>query len=401
MQVRETIRSAWRSLTSNGLRTGLTALGMVIGVAAVIAVLGVGEGAQRSVETRIRSLGSNLITIRPSRGASRGAVRGGSVESLSREDALAIAAFPGVAAVGPQADGSAQLRYLSQNMNASVNGVTADYLRVRSLEVATGLGLTALDDQQRRRVALVGASVATELFGGESPLGKRLQINGVAFRVVGVLAAKGSGWNSPDDAVLIPLATHQKVLFGQDYLSSINVEVVDEDDSSTVEAQVSQLLRLRHGLRPEDEDDFDIRSQTDMLETMGEVSGTFTSLLGSVAAVSLLVGGIGIMNIMLVSVRERTREIGVRMAVGARRSDVLLQFLVEAIVVSLGGGVLGIALGFVAAAAIAQFGGWETVVPSYAIALSLGVSVVIGVVFGVGPARRAAHLDPVEALRQE
>jgi putative ABC transport system permease protein len=220
--------------------------------------------------------------------------------------------------------------------------------------------------------------------------------------VIGVLAPKGdAGFSSPDDMVLVPLSTHQGVLFGQDHLSSISVQIASEEEAPFVQERIEALLRLRHRLRPDEEDDFHVRSQTEMLETFGAITSTFTVLLGGVAAVSLLVGGIGIMNIMLVSVRERTREIGVRMAVGARRRDILLQFLVESVTVSLFGGLVGIALGYLLAVLIARVGGWATIVPFYAVVLSVGVSVVVGLVFGVGPARRAARLDPVEALRHE
>jgi putative ABC transport system permease protein len=400
MLAAETIRTAWRSLVSNRLRTALTALGMVIGVAAVVAVLAIGEGAKANVEGRIRSLGTNLVTIRPAR--ARTVVRSSIVQTLTREDAVAIAGLAGVRSVAPEVSGSAQIRYRTANLSASVQGVTEEYLLVRSLDVGVGLGFTSLDDQQRNRVAVIGAQVARDLFADESPLGEQIQINGIAFRVVGVLEEKGAvGFSSPDDTVLVPLGTHQGVLFGQAYLSAINLQVADEKDSFAVQDRVSELLRLRHRLRPGDEDDFEVRSQTEMLETLGAITKTLTALLGSVAAVSLLVGGIGIMNIMLVSVRERTREIGVRMAVGARRRDVLLQFLVEAIVVSIAGGLAGIILGYVAAEAIARFGGWDTIVPPYALVLALGVSVVIGIVFGVSPARRAAMMDPVVALRQD
>ncbi len=401
MLIRETVRTAVRSLAQNRMRTALTALGMIIGVGSVVAVLAVGEGAQASVAGRIRALGTNLLYVRPAFGRA-GAVRTGSTETLTRADADAIAELPGVAAVAPEVNGSAQIRFLENNQTASVYGVTAAYLEVRTLEVASGLGFDEVDDQQRRRVAILGANVAGDLFGGREPLGQRVQIQGIAFRVIGVLAPKGdAGFLSPDDMVLVPLSTHQGVLFGQDHLSAISIQVADESMAASLQERISQLLRLRHRLRPDQDSDFDVRSQTEMLQTFGAITSTFTVLLGGVAAVSLLVGGIGIMNIMLVSVRERTREIGVRMAVGARRRDILLQFLVEAIVVSLFGGLIGIALGYLAALLIARLGGWDTIVPLYAVALSLTVSVVIGLVFGVGPARRAAHLDPVEALRQE
>ncbi|AGP38111.1 hypothetical protein BE04_06745 [Sorangium cellulosum] len=400
MLIKETAKSAWRSLASNRLRTLLTMLGMIIGTAAVVAVLGIGEGARSSVEGRIRSLGANLLMVRPG-SASASGVRSGTVKTLTEADAEALKALDGVAAVAPERSGSAQLRYMASNLNASVTGITAAYLEVRSLSVASGVGFSELDEQQRARVVIVGANVARQLYPGGSPLGTRLQINGSAFRVVGVLAEKGSGMGSPDDGVFVPLSTHRSVLFGQDHLSTISLQLASEERSEVVIAQLEQLLRLRHRLRADQPSDFEVRSQAEMLATMGQITGTFTTLLGSVAAVSLIVGGIGIMNIMLVSVRERTREIGVRMAVGARRKDILRQFLVEAVVVSLAGGVAGVGLGYGAAVLLSRFGEWATIVPPYAVGLALGVSILIGITFGVGPARRAARLDPVEALRFE
>ncbi|WP_437595609.1 ABC transporter permease [Sorangium sp. So ce590] len=403
MLIKETAKSAWRSLASNRMRTLLTMLGMIIGTAAVVAVLGIGEGARSSVEGRIRSLGANLLMVRPG-SASASGVRSGTVKTLTEGDAEALKGLDGVAAVAPERSGSAQLRYMASNLNASVTGITPAYLEVRSLAVASGVAFSDLDEQQRARVVVLGANVARQLYGGNasgSPLGTRLQINGNAFRVVGVLAEKGSGMGSPDDGVFVPLSTHRSVLFGQDHLSTISLQLASEDRSDAVIAQLDQLLRLRHRLRADQASDFEVRSQAEMLATMGQITGTFTTLLGSVAAVSLIVGGIGIMNIMLVSVRERTREIGVRMAVGARRRDILRQFLVEAVVVSLAGGVAGVGLGYAAAVLLSRFGEWATIVPPYAVGLALGVSILIGITFGVGPARRAARLDPVEALRFE
>jgi putative ABC transport system permease protein len=401
MLIRETFKSAWRSLAGNRMRTLLTMLGMIIGTGAVVAVLGIGEGARSSVEGRIRSLGSNLLMVRPSFVAGGGGVRSGSAQTLTQRDAEALLALDGVAASAPEMNASAQLRYLSKNQNASVVGVTPAYFDVRALPVQSGVTISDLDEQRRSRVVVIGANVAEELYGGASPLGTRLQINGNAFRVMGVLAAKGSGMGSPDDSVFVPLSSHESALFGKDFLSSISLSLASEDQAASVVSQIEQLLRLRHRLRSEQASDFEVRSQAEMLQTMGQITGTFTTLLGSIAAVSLIVGGIGIMNIMLVSVRERTREIGVRMAVGARRGDIMRQFLFEAVAVSLAGGAIGVGLGYGTAQLLARFGEWQTIVPPYAIGLALAVSIVIGIAFGVGPARRAARLDPVEALRFE
>ncbi len=401
MLITETAKSAWRSLVSNRMRTILTMLGMIIGTASVVAVLGIGEGARSSVEGRIRSLGSNLLTIRPGTASGGGGVRSGSVQTLTMSDAEALTKLEDVAAVAPEMSGNGQVKFLEKNKSASITGVTPAYFDIKSLVVSTGIPISDLDVQQRTRVAVLGSGVAADLYGNTSPIGTRLQINGIAFRVVGVLEEKGSGMGSTDDTVLVPISTHESALFGQDHLSTVSIQVAAEDKTSSVISRVEQTLRLRHRLREDQENDFDIRSQAEMLSTMNQITGTFTALLGSVAAVSLIVGGIGIMNIMLVSVRERTREIGVRMAVGARRRDVLRQFLVEATVVSLAGGILGVALGYGAAAVLAKLGQWTTVVPPYAVALALGVSVAIGLIFGVGPARRASKLDPVEALRFE
>jgi putative ABC transport system permease protein len=401
MLIRETFKSAWRSLAGNRMRTLLTMLGMIIGTGAVVAVLGIGEGAKSSVEGRIRLLGSNLLMVRPSFVAGGGGVRSGLAQTLTQRDAEALLALDGVSAAAPEMNASAQLRYLSKNQNASVVGVTPAYFDVRALTVQSGVTISDLDEQRRSRVVVIGANVAQELYGSASPLGTRLQINGNAFRVMGVLGAKGSGMGSPDDSVFVPLSSHESALFGRDFLSSISLSLASEDQAASVVSQTEQLLRLRHRLRSEQASDFEVRSQAEMLQTMGQITGTFTTLLGSIAAVSLIVGGIGIMNIMLVSVRERTREIGVRMAVGARRGDIMRQFLFEAVAVSLAGGAIGVGIGYGTAQLLARFGEWQTIVPPYAIGLALAVSIVIGIAFGVGPARRAARLDPVEALRFE
>ncbi len=401
MRLRDAVASAIQSLRGNRMRTALTALGTVIGVASVVIVLAMGEGAQASVADRVRALGTNILTVRPGAGGF-GPVRTGSVETLTLTDAEAIARLPGVRAVSPEASGSAQLRYLGANTSASVVGVTDAYFVVRTLDIASGLGISSMDDASRARVVVLGSNVASDLFGATSPLGERVQIRGIAFRVVGVLAQVGdAGFISPDDQVYVPLSVHTGALFGGTSLSQISVAIQREDQAAEVTARIASLLRLRHALRDDQDDDFSVRSQTEMLKTMSAITGTLTALLSAVALVSLVVGGIGIMNIMLASVTERTREIGVRMAVGARRRDVLVQFLLESVVVSLAGGLAGTLLGVLGAMAIARFGGWSMIVPTYGVVLALGVSALVGVIFGVGPARRAASLDPVEALRQE
>ena len=401
MLFRETVRTALRSLLTNRMRTALTALGMVIGVAAVVAVLAIGEGAQASVADQIRSLGANLLYVRPAY-RTDGPVRSGTVDTLDLADAEVLAQLPGVTGVAPEVAGSAQVKYLSNNTQATIYGVTPAYLRLRALGIETGIGLSTDDVDLRRRVVVLGANVADTLFQGRSALGARVQLRGITFRVIGVLSRKGdTGFSSPDDQVYVPLSTHQSVLFGQTSLGGINVQVANEDDAPHLVERITQVLRARHRLGNGEDEDFYVRSQAEMLQTLDEVTTVFKALLGSVAAVSLLVGGIGIMNIMLVSVRERTREIGVRMAVGARRRDILLQFLVESVVVSIAGGLVGVLLGVLMALGIARVGDWPPIIPLYGIALSLGVAVTIGLVFGVGPARRAARLDPVAALRSE
>src|SRR5688500_2331926 len=322
-------------------------LGVVIGVGAVVAMLALGEGARHSIESSIRSLGSNLLTVRPG-APSRHGVRGGggSVETLTLEDARALESIPGVLAIAPDASRSAQVKYLATNTNTTIIGVTPVWREVRNFEVARGAFIREADVIARRRVAVLGSTVASSLFAGLDPVGERIQIRGVSFLVIGVLVEKGaSGWSNPDDQVVVPISTFQRALFGMDWVSTISVQVESDDRMDEVQADVERVLRARHRIQPGAEDDFNVRSPTAMLASRGAITGTCTALLGGVAAVSLLVGGIGIMNIMLVSVRERTREIGIRKAVGARRRDILLQFLIEAVLVSVVGGLVGIALG--------------------------------------------------------
>jgi putative ABC transport system permease protein len=397
----EIITSALRSLTANRLRSLLTMLGVVIGVGAVVAMISLGEGAQASVTASIQSMGANLRTVRPGP-PQRGPVRAGNVETLTAEDAEAIALIPGVIGIAPEVSGRTQIKYLERNANVSVIGTVADYLAVRNFRMAEGQFFSASDVAGRRRVVILGAQIAETLFGDEPAVDERVQIKGLGFTVAGVFEAKGdAGWSNPDENVVVPLTTAQSVLFGMRHVSSIGVQAEDVAIMPSLQAEMEGVLLERHRIGPGAEPDFNIRSQSELMDQMNEMTQTFTNLLGGVAAVSLLVGGIGIMNIMLVSVRERTREIGIRKAVGAKRSDILIQFLVEAVIVSVMGGLLGIALGYALSALIASISGWATIIPIYAIVLAVGTSATIGIVFGVWPAREAARLDPVEALRYE
>ncbi len=393
---------ALQSLAAHKLRSALTMLGVIIGVGAVIVMLGIGEGAKQRVSGNIKALGTNLLVVRPGFGR-RGPVRSKSVQTLSEKDAAAIARdIPDVAYVSPEAGSNAQVKYLAQNTSTTVLGATPAFLSVNNFHLADGDFFTDADVRTRRKVAVVGATVAKELFEGNSPVGRTLKIKGVNFKVVGLLAAKGqSGFRDPDDQVVIPLTTAQKRLFGIDYLRAINVQVKTAGAMDRVQADIEALLAQRHRIAAGAQPDFNIRNQKEILDTMNEVTSTFTRLLAAVAAVAMLVGGIGIMNIMLVSVTERTREIGIRKALGARRRDILFQFLVEAMVLSILGGLLGIAAGLGAAHLVAQSGSWATVVKADSIGLSFAIASATGIFFGLYPARKASRLDPIDALRYE
>jgi len=376
-------------------------LGVVIGVGSVLAMIALGEGARKSVEDSIKSMGTNLLWVRP--GADQhGPVRGGAVETLLLEDADAILGISNVVAIAPEVSKNAQAKYLSNNFNTGIVGTTHSYMSVRSFEINEGDFISERDVMARRRVAVLGAEAATELFADAPPVGERIQIKGISFEVIGVLKAKGeAGWSNPDQQIIVPISVAQKNLFGMKYVTNIGVQLDDEKNMEETQKEIKELLRTRHRLREDAESDFNVRSQTEMLQRMSEVTGTFTALLGGVAAVSLLVGGIGIMNIMLVSVRERTKEIGIRKAVGAKDKDILTQFLIEATVVSVIGGMLGIGMGYGIAILISKLANWVTIVPLYSIVLAVGTSAGIGLIFGVWPARIASKLDPVEALRYE
>ena len=409
MNVIESVRVAVRSLVANKLRSGLTMLGVIIGVAAVIALVAVGTGAQARVTEQFESLGSNLLVILPGaisfRGASQGAA---SAQSLTNDDVEAIARLASsVAAIAPEFSTRGQVVYGNKNTQTTVLGVTPEYPTVRNSQVARGRFIDSLDLSNQAKVAVLGATVAEDLFGGSlvDPLGKRIKINRQNYQVVGVMASKGvGGFQNLDDQVFIPLSTAQ-IRFGgagNTSLQSINVQVISEDKMEWAQAELGAVMRARHSLAPGRPDDFTVLNQAQIVETVQQTTQTFTVLLGSIAAISLVVGGIGIMNIMLVSVTERTREIGIRKAVGARRRDILGQFLAEAVVLSLLGGLLGVLVGYGGAQVITPLlGGARALVTLNSVVMALSVSLGVGLFFGIYPAGRAAALNPIDALRYE
>ena len=405
MLIGEIIRVALGALRANKLRSLLTMLGIVIGVAAVIAVVALGTGAQSAVKERISSLGTTLLTVIP--GQQRGmGVTFDQTMKLTMDDAKALEdRATSLTAVQPEMNSRLQVQYQSLNTNTSIVGTTANYLEVRKYELAAGRMFSRAEDEGRQRVAVLGPTVL-EALGINSPeaiVGENVRIRGIQFLVVGVLKSKGQAtpFGNPDDQVLVPITTGRFRLFGSDRLRSVSVLAQSEDKIPDAMADIQRVLRREHRLTQSKPDDFMIRSQADFLNTLGETTQVFTYLLSGIAAVSLLVGGIGIMNIMLVSVTERTREIGIRKALGATRANILLQFLIEAVVLCLLGGLIGALVGSGGATAMSAFFQWNTIISPAAIAAAFVFSAVVGVLFGVWPARRAASLDPIVALRYE
>ncbi|MHB1223354.1 MAG: ABC transporter permease [Gemmatimonadaceae bacterium] len=406
MLVGETLSVALGALRANKLRSFLTMLGIVIGVSAVIAVVALGRGAQKAVNERISALGTTLLTVNAGQAFGRGVASADSRAPLTMDDATFLAErITHATAVQPEMSRQLQVQYLNKNTNTQVVGTTSNYLEVRKYEMEAGRMFTTADDMGRRRVAVVGPSVLASL-GLDNPqalIGQPVRIRGLQFEVVGVLKSKGSssGFNDPDDQVLIPLQTARFRAFGSDRLRSISVLATSDAEIPLAMADIQKLLRRSHRLRQGQADDFQIRNQADFLSTAAETTQVFGLLLAGIATVSLLVGGIGIMNIMLVSVTERTREIGVRKALGATSNNILLQFLIEAVVLCLVGGLVGVILGTGGAWALSALGSFSTDVSSDSIVLAFVFSALVGVVFGVWPARRAATLDPIVALRYE
>ena len=407
MHFGETFSVALEALGANKLRSFLTMLGIVIGVSAVIAMVALGRGAQQSVNDRISALGTTLLTVIPGQARTAGGVASAADRApLLIEDGQALE-DRGVtlAAVQPEMSRSLQVQYEARNTNTTITGTTANYLEVRKFALAAGRMFTTAEDAAKRRVAVVGAQVLADLglASAESLVGAQLRIAGVQFDVIGVLASKGQGggFANPDDQVLIPLQTARYRVVGGDRLRTINVLAPNENDIPLTMAEIEKIMRRQHRLRPGQADDFDIRNQSDFLATLGQTTQVFTLLLAGIAAVSLLVGGIGIMNIMLVSVTERTREIGVRKALGATQVNILMQFLIEAVVLCMLGGLLGVALGGGGAIALRNIFHWTTAVSPSSVVVAFAFAALVGIVFGVWPARRAAALDPIESLRYE
>jgi putative ABC transport system permease protein len=403
---RETLRIAWSGITANKLRSGLTILGMTIGVASVIVLIAVGNGSSKAVQSRIQSLGTNVLLVQAS-GGSRGGARASTTTSISltKADAEALqnpSLAPDVRSASPVVNASSvKLVYGSSSFEASsFIGTTPSYLTAHSYKIAEGTTLTQADVKEHRRAVVIGQEVLRELFGGASAVGQTVKVNGSSYEVIGVLAKKGSnGATNQDDVVMAPITTVQDSLTGVGPITSITVQATSQSSLNAAESEVSQILEERHKVKNTAEPGFRVLNQGSLLETSSSTSSVFTTLLGEVAAISLLVGGIGVMNIMLVSVTERTREIGIRKAIGARRSDILTQFLAEAVLVSLFGGICGVALGVIGSQF--EIAGVHPEIATYSIFLAFGAALGSGLFFGTYPAARAAHLRPIEALRFE
>ena len=401
---KESFLMAWASLVANKMRSILTMLGIIIGVAAVIALVSIGNGVKQDIQNSISSLGSNLLMVMPGAPRTPG-VRptAGSMKSLKVADYEAIAKLDGVKAVSPMTNGAYVVIYQNKNWTTSVSGVNANYLDVNNWTMKSGRFLSNKNIQNRERVAVVGKTVAKNLFGDEDPVGAEIRVKNIPFRVIGVLNSKGSGamGNDQDDMVIIPYTTAMERVDGIDYLRMLYVVAKDENGIDRLQSDIENLLRVRHGIKDTNLDDFNIQNMNSIMETMEETTGTLTLFLGAVAAISLVVGGIGIMNIMLVSVTERTREIGIRKALGATYFVIVTQFLIEAVVISLMGGLIGIALGIGASKLISLASGMSTVISVPTIVISFAFSMAIGLVFGIYPARKAAKLNPIDALHYE
>jgi putative ABC transport system permease protein len=408
MKVFNLLRIAWKALLRNKLRAFLTMLGIIIGVASVITMVAIGEGSKASIRSQLSGMGSNMITIRPS---SNQTVGGGArlgasgLQTLKVDDVKAMqdqAHY--ITATSPSVSTSGQAINGALNWPTSMQGVSPEYLDIRDWKLKTGVVFTDNDVKTASKVCLLGQTVVDNIFtSGEDPVGKIIRFSKIPFKVIGVLTLKGENTfgQDQDDIILAPYTTVQKRILAITFVQNIYASAIDENSSDTATSEISAILRKDHKLKPGDDDDFTVRTQAELISTLSSTSQLLTVLLAAIAGISLVVGGIGIMNIMYVSVTERTKEIGLRMAVGARGIDILLQFLVEAILISLTGGVIGVALGITSSSLVSYFLSWPTLVSEYSIVLSFAVCAVTGVFFGYYPARNASRLDPIEALRYE
>ena len=406
MRPADLLQETYDAVTVNKARSGLTMLGIVIGIGSVIALVALGQGAQSSIESQIQSIGSNLLMVRP--GASKTVGHGvssgrGSAQSLTMKDVEALEEIEGIKSVAPEISTRLQITALGTNTSTSVYGVTESYQSTRSVNIGLGNFISDQNQKSRSKVAVIGPTTRDDLFGeGVDPVGQKIKMNKVEFKVIGVTESKGgSGFGSSDDVVYVPLSTAQQFLSKNDYLSMINIEAVDQESMEYIQEEITATLLVEHNITDPDMADFSIMSQTDIVSMASSVTGTFTTLLAAIAAISLLVGGIGIMNMMLTTVTERTREIGLRKAIGARRRDIIWQFLMESILLTFIGGGVGILLGWTLSQAATRFAGLDAQVSLSAVIMAFGVSAGIGIVFGYYPAQRAARLRPIEALRYE
>ncbi len=410
MKFNDLLEQTFSSLLANKARSGLTVLGIVIGIASVITMVSIGQGASGTITSSIESLGSNLLVVMPGmqRGVGQQVSSGrGSAQTLTLEDAQAIQEqVYGVENIAPLYSTRLQVAATGTNTNTTVSGTTAAYSMVRNVAVETGIFITDEHDLAKSKVAVLGPTTVEDLFGeeviSEDVLGQKIRINNIEFKIIGITAAKGgSGFNDQDDVIYVPLGTALHYFAGNDKVSNISVQGESQKILDQVEADITALLLERHKITDEASADFQIMNQADIVESASSIAGTLTILLASIAGISLLVGGIGIMNMMLTTVTERTREIGLRKAVGAKKNDITVQFLAEAVTLTFIGGIIGVALGWLASLAVSHFGGTATQISLLSVLLAFGVSAAIGIIFGYYPAWRAAKLDPITALRYE
>lgn len=402
MLILDLFKMALRSLIANTMRTFLTALGMIIGVASVISMISIGEGARQQTLSTIEKFGTNIITIKPGRKKNRH-VSSDTVKTLMLSDAEAIEKnIPLITGVAAQVYRSAQLKYGSKNTNTTVRGTGEQYLKLSNFTIERGRYFSKEEVRSIRKVAVIGSTVLKNLFGDSNAIGKEIKVSGNNYLIIGSTKPKGAlSWFDPDDQIFIPVTTAQKRLFGLHHIQSIDVQAKKMEELEAIKKDIDLLLRVRHGIHEGEDSDFHVQNSSQWLNSWGDAAKTFTYLLGGIAGISLLVGGIGIMNIMLVSITERTKEIGIRMAIGAKKREIMEQFLIESVLISFIGGGLGILLGVIISQTVSKIGGWDTIVSTQSIILAFGFSVGIGIFFGFYPARKAANLNPIDALRYE